>query len=264
MKAYSLRSVQNSHTWRLAILVAGVLAALHPTRLRSQPTPPVPPSNIIFRTMQICYSTNGCGAAFTIDVDKKQYLITARHIVDGIRSNDLVSIKALEEWKPIRVIPLTVPTNADVAVLIPPHQLTVSFPLRAGFVECGLGQDVFFLGYPYGLSVPMESFTGAFIKKGVLSSFVPIGQSGEKIIYLDGHNNPGFSGGPIVFRTLNGPNEWRVAGVVSGYLWVSNMLVSATATNSFVQENTGIVTGYSIEAALSAIRDNPIGVPVTQ
>ena len=62
------------------------------------------------------------------------------------------------------------------------------------------GQDVYFLGFPYGLHGDMSALSNdlpfPFVKKGIISLFH---NDGVNRIYLDGHNNPGFSGGPVVF-----------------------------------------------------------------
>jgi len=54
-----------------------------------------------------------------------------------------------------------------------------------------------------------------FIKSGILSA-LDIRNENAVTLYLDGHNNPGFSGGPIVFLS-NTTRRFHVAGVVSGF-----------------------------------------------
>ena len=44
-------------------------------------------SNVIHRTFHIRYR-NGTGTAFAIDRDGRQYLITARHLVEGVAAGD--------------------------------------------------------------------------------------------------------------------------------------------------------------------------------
>ena len=107
----------------------------------------------------------------------------------------------------------------------------------------------------------MQNFTAAFIKKGILSSEIT-NPNGIRTIFLDGHNNPGFSGGPIVFKRPDSP-EWNIGGVVSGYVWKANQVISVTDTNSFIKENNGIVIGEDIDSAIKAIKANPVGPLVT-
>ena len=62
-------------------------------------------------------------------------------------------------------------------------------PLFPGHKGLVWGHDVFPLGYPYGGT----GGPAAFIKKAIVSA-----ENGTEI-FLDGHNNKGFSDGPIVY-----------------------------------------------------------------
>jgi len=79
-----------------------------------------------------------------------------------------------------------------------------------------------FLGFPYGLRSSIKGANGpyplAIIKRGTISGSVPLDPSKKaNEILLDGYNNPGFSGGPIVYRDLNQSSVvMNVIGVVSG------------------------------------------------
>ena len=78
-------------------------------------------------------------------------------------------------------------------------------------------QQAFFLGFPYGIGDRFLKETGhpvAFVKRVTVSTLF------GKPYLLDGHNNPGFSGGPVVFCPP-GRKEFQVAAVVSGYRWAS-------------------------------------------
>jgi hypothetical protein len=122
------------------------------------------------------------------------------------------------------------------------------------------GQDSYFLGFPYGLtgkSIFTEAgFPMPFVKKGVISYF-------EKgLLYLDGHNNPGFSGGPVVFGSP-GNAVTNIAGVISGYKSTFNpVLIDKKPTEYSFQENTGIIIVYPIENAIDIIDANPIGFQI--
>jgi hypothetical protein len=128
-----------------------------------------------------------------------------------------------------------------------------------------LGQDMYFLGFPYGLSMPMgvenSEFPFPLIKRGCLSALSSLGPNGPVVMFLDGHNNPGFSGGPVLFaKGGQGPAN-QVAGVISGYLseW-KTVIVNGQTTPAQTQENSGIVQVVAITHALDLIRANPIGV----
>ena len=90
-----------------------------------------------------------------------------------------------------------------------PHPLSTS---DAGII---FGQDVCFLGFPYCLHTELgevnRNFPLPFIKKSTFSA------SDDKwnVLYLDGDNNPGFSGGPVVFLQQQKPSKKSsVAGVI--------------------------------------------------
>lgn len=48
-------------------------------------------TNVLQRTFRIKYGEN-TGTCFTIDVDDRQYIATARHVVDGIQRKDTIEI----------------------------------------------------------------------------------------------------------------------------------------------------------------------------
>lgn len=123
------------------------------------------------------------------------------------------------------------------------------------------------------------------MKKVLISAMTYDGDA--HVIYLDGHNNPGFSGAPVVYRDLNRSTvEFRVAAVVSGYRHdhdptyrlqelkpgeeravPRNRLVGGPPgkwfrlmdTDLVARSNTGIVMTYDIQHALDLIRQHPLG-----
>lgn len=114
------------------------------------------------------------------------------------------------------------------------------------------GQDLYFLGFPYGMSSDIGELNGnfplPFVRKGILS-ILHFNQPGRPFI-IDGHNNPGFSGGPVVFKR---GNDFQVAGVIHGYnpeyRMENGQLTPIENTNS------GMVIAYSISNALDLIRE---------
>ena len=64
-----------------------------------------------------------------------------------------------------------------------------------------LGQQVWFLGYPFGdigLAGRFQDQLIPFIKRGTISA-INHDDPNAVIVYIDGFNNPGFSGGPILY-----------------------------------------------------------------
>src|ERR1022692_1371919 len=118
-----------------------------------------------------------------------------------------------------------------------------------------VGQQVWFLGYPFGdtaLTTRMENQILPFIKRGTISAI-----NGSKpdaiILYIDGFNNPGFSGGPIVYWAF-GSHTYRILGVVQGYkVENAKMMVNGQPADTQVLVNSGILIGYSIAHAIQAI-----------
>ena len=88
-------------------------------------------TNVIQRTFHIRFG-DSTGTAFTMDSDSKQYLVTARHVVEGITSGETLTILHERQWKKISVNVIGVGEGEqDVAVLATSMQLSPTFPLEA-------------------------------------------------------------------------------------------------------------------------------------
>lgn len=220
-------------------------------------------ANILSRVLAL-RSGSLQGSGFTIEVEGRQYIVTAKHMVPGTNQLADVSIYRSEKWGQLSMRVLR-SEEADVAVLVPPFVVTPSLPLVYGSEGTMLSQEVFFLGFPDMLSsdVPADLNNGfpiPFIKRGTLSAWYR-GKSKYATILVDGINNPGFSGGPLV--VANGQNkELRVLGVVIGYktdrVGVMNKNLD-TGLESLA--NSGIIICYDIQYALDEIKkqqDGPI------
>lgn len=217
---------------------------------------------------------NASGTCFVVDVDNRQYLITARHVISQTPFDGKLEIFSKGSWHSIKAH-LILPRNeeTDVAALAPENIIMskVEFPLGAAGVV--LGQKVYFLGYPFGLasrSRQRDDFI-PFVKAGILSAIDGRDKSGI-VVYVDGHNNPGFSGGPVIFSNLNHGNTLQIASVISGYRNQPSQVFekeipvtdqptpeSKTQKLQFVQENSGIVISFSLDPLLEAIKERPIG-----
>lgn len=60
--------------------------------------------------------------------------------------------------------------------------------------DFGIGERVIFLGYPLGIKTIADSLTAPLVKGALVSGII----KSSDIILLDGHNNRGFSGGPVI------------------------------------------------------------------
>jgi len=69
---------------------------------------------------------------------------------------------------------------------------------------------------------------------------------------LDGHNNSGFSGGPIYYISNQ---EICVRGVISGYRFKQSHLYDKNNNELefFIKENSGIIRFYSIKYVLEIL-----------
>ena len=134
--------------------------------------------------------------------------------------------------------------------------------------ELYLSQDAYFLGFPYGIHADVGELNANFpiplVKKACVS-MLSLAQGTEKYILLDGHNNPGFSGGPVIYSVGGNPRDVRVAAVISGYRFEWDQVYEGESqTPLSFKYNTGIIVAYSIDHATELIQANPIGARVDE
>ena len=216
-------------------------------------------ANFIHRTYRIrCGDSIGTG--FTMDIDGKQYLVTARHVLARLSQESEIYIFGNNQWIPLQIqLVGHAPDTIDISVLAPERRLTPpDLPVNASSDGVMYGQEVYFLGFPYhflGIIIfTDEGFPLPFVKRAILSCF------DGNVFLLDGHNNPGFSGGPIIFGRPGNPPT-NIAAVISGYKFVQEPIFDGQAQTELTYEyNTGIIVSYKIEHALYLIRANPVGI----
>jgi hypothetical protein len=251
-------------------------------------------SNVLKRVVRIVIGQSS-GTAFTLDVDARHYLVTAKHVVATIKEAE-ATIKVCGDGGQCVDTPVTVLRCADpidIAVLVPRKLLTATFTLPADSAGMVLGQDVFFVGFPYA-DPALNTITPAlenigFVRKAVWSAQQR--KDNAITMYFDGRNNAGFSGSPIVFLEQGKPGyDFKVAGVVSGYRTDFTDVVTPTPilenqvtdedralnrvmrisdgtlrklvpTGQVVPGNTGIVIGYDIKHAVDLIRSTSVKGP---
>jgi trypsin-like peptidase len=251
-------------------------------------------SNVLKRVVHIIVG-QASGTAFSLDVDGRHYLITAKHVVATVKDAES-TIQVCGDGGQCVDTPVSVLRCADpidIAVLVPRKLLTANFVLPADSAGMVLGQDVYFVGFPYS-DPALNTITPAlenigFVRKAVWSAQQ---RKGNAItMYFDGRNNAGFSGSPIVFLEQGKPGyDFKVAGVVSGYRTDYTEVVTPTPileaqvtdedralnrvvkisdgtlrklvpTGKVVPGNTGIVIGYDIKHAVDLIRSANVKGP---
>jgi hypothetical protein len=161
---------------------------------------------------------------------------------------------------PVGLTPLTVlDSEADVAVFRLDQSITPpNLPLAAGMKDLVFGQDAYFLGFPYGLTFDLGGEDFPIVKRCIVSA-TNRSFRGRNILLLDGWNNPGFSGGPVVFRpalSARGLQEpMKVAGIVTAYanhpesVKVNGQIIAGAE----VMLNSGIIIAEDIARATDAI-----------
>ena len=226
---------------------------------------------VIQRTFHISHRV-GTGTAFAVDREGRQYLVTARHVVDGITGSDTVAVFHESQWKNIIVDVVGIGKgDVDVAVLSCPVRLAPPSPLEPSAGGLGWGQTAYFLGFPFGWDGGAEhinrDFPIPFVKAGIVSAIVP---AIPTRIYIDGHVNKGFSGGPVVFVPIGQPqNKIQVAGIVANYPTpLQEPIVDKSGNpivndhgepSAFFRENPGFVVAMDIRHAIDLIDANPVG-----
>nr|WP_312969446.1 serine protease [Brucella intermedia] len=226
----------------------------------------------VFRRIFFVRYGNSTATAFTIDENGLQYLITAKHVCPDIKDGDTLQFYRGGSWHDwsVKVVGMGsgVDLGTDIAVLALDHQVSPSFSMPATSANLVWGQEVFFLGYPYGLHTTLDVNNGyplPLIKRALMSGSTEQHGAPETFL-LDGHNNTGFSGGPVVFRPFNQVNgDFCVMGVVSAYITENTSVTFQGKVTELVSPaNTGIIICPSIKQVVDMISARPIGARITE
>lgn len=242
-----------------------------------------PTINVLYRVTMV-ESRFDRGSIFSVDVDHREYWITAKHILTGAKhppfgsvSEKSVSLRVLnprgqaEQWLPESFSVLDPGKDIDIVVLASAQPiLPTSAPDSVATDAVGLmiGSECEFLGFPYGTGWlanrgKQGQFWTAFAKHCTVSGSI---SDEPKLWILDGINNEGFSGGPVIFRA---GSEQKIFAVVSGYYAEPTDVIPSAARKSAPKQkaatrmkvnlNSGFIYAYDIAAAIKAIQRSPIG-----
>ncbi|MDQ1473750.1 MAG: hypothetical protein QOJ99_5230 [Bryobacterales bacterium] len=241
--------------------------------LRAQPT-----YNALSRTWRV-QSPYGTGTIFSIDVDGREYWVTAAHILTGAKgkpygriTDKTVELQLLNpggagvQWLPVKFSVLQPPNDVDIVVLVPTALLldgsnNTSPPATSDGLL--FGGPCEFMGYALGggwrAKMGGGSFWMPFIKHCTISGT----DSESRMWILDGINNPGFSGGPVFLGT---GNDLKFAAVISGYYLEPTEVMKGNAAQlalnvpkDFVNVNSGFIIAYDISHAVDLVKKNPLG-----
>jgi hypothetical protein len=253
----------------VAVLVFLVLT----TSAVSQPT-----TNMLARVLMV--QSVERGTIFMLDVDQREYWITAKHILTGAKhppygviDKKTVSLRILnpggqnEDWLDETFSVIDPEKDIDIVVLAPSESL-LKVPMAtipASSEGILLGGECEFLGFAFGTAWRGVYAGGGtswtpFVKRCTVAA---LGVVPDKVWILDGINNGGFSGGPVFFGT---GNQLKILGVVSGYktepadvLPKNPTVGNQVAPTEKVDVNTGFFLAYDISYAVDAIHKTPIG-----
>ena len=209
---------------------------------------------------------HSCGTTFSLDYKNVQYLITAKHIFKELNYPKEYTIQVLLDngYQDIKVEIFYHTTNAvDIAVMKPiPRQIHTPI-FNNKFDDAGItwGQDVFFLGFPsfhthkkelvqYNdnlAKLPDRNIPAPFIKKACLSGMITL-EGDSKWLLLDGHNNTGFSGGPVCFKPFDS-ESMKICGVVTSFMPEYNRIYDnfGNEMQLYSRENSGIIHACHIK-----------------
>jgi S1-C subfamily serine protease len=209
------------------------------------------------------YST---GTGFFVGSKGLPYLVTAKHVLGGTQDHEkkIIWIKAETSWVVLSV-EVNYSPNSDVAVLkVLDPVPTVKFKgLELCRNQLTLGEPGIFLGFPYGMYTdpfakkpdsdhPFKGRIVPFVKHAYLSGSIPSSDDSPLggMMVLDGLNNEGFSGGPVLFH--DDSVGLCVAGVVSSYRYMNAHVYDkdSNETENSVRANTGLMyASYSGQIA---------------
>lgn len=204
----------------------------------------------------------GPGTAFTMECNHSQFLVTAKHMFGKLGFPKEGMIRLLTnagEYTTYEVdIKYPADPKVDIAVMkCKDHrQISQAYPNRNTSSELAFGQDAFFLGFPYEYDELLVSFPDSkrpvpFIKKACFSGRF---NDGHSCMVFDGHNNEGFSGGPVCYKSIGTPDgTMAIAAVISGYRYEKQFVFNENGrrTGSYVESNTGIIFAYDIREAVN-------------
>lgn len=244
-----------------------------------------PTTNIITRVLMV-ESQYDRGTIFSLDVEGREYWITAKHILTGAKHPPYGSFKSKtaklrildpagpnEHWLTEDFSVLDPGVDIDIVVLATAVPiLTNPLPSVSADSAVMLGGACEFLGFPHGSgwSAHFNDATQSwwpYVKHCTVSD---LPSPEQRFWVLDGINNQGFSGGPVIYGT--GP-ALKVFAVVSGFITESADVMSppppanappksphsADQSEETVSLNSGFIIAFDISGALDVIHKNPIG-----
>jgi hypothetical protein len=225
------------------------------------------PTEMLERTWFIKVGSEA-GTAFLLDHQDRIYLVTAKHVVAGVPAiGATIQVWQSNQWKNYETVKTLYPPSprADIAVFETNEKIPHPYSIQPAEGSAGgvtFGQRDWFLGFPFGLGTQFGKkatipLTGRipFIKGGTMSA-IDARDPEAVILYIDGFNNPGFSGGPIIYWDFS-QHKYKILGVVEAYREeAANVQIKGKNVPTPILVNSGILLGYTIQPAIEAIERN--------
>lgn len=224
-------------------LISAILLFVFPASPFSQPV------SATIETMASTFNFNGDtlggGTCFMINKDDDQYFVTAAHLFKAShQSGDVVPIEILIQNQ-LETFDARVyfhpNKNVDVAIMKLAKKITQGSGISLDSTFLYPGVQVLFYGFPLsnmgtvamGIKLPL-------VKNAIISGQVKF--AGVDVILLDGHNNHGFSGGPVLAYDTS-KKTMCIVGVISSYFFEPRN-VQYKGDRLSVDENSGIILCY--------------------
>ena len=219
-------------------------------------------TNVLHRVFWVTHQGKPAGTGFAVDVDGKQYLVTAQHVARDCRYQPDIRIRQGPHWSNVNLTWTTVGEDAEADVAV----LAAASPLCPSELSVTLGQGNLIygtIGYALGFPSSLAPSDVGWLPEGR-----PIPVPALAVMYFSqegdtaccsGYITNGYSGGPIVFPTGNA-NEWTFAGICTGFPTLRRPIDMEGAPVEFKAfEPTGLISMAKTQVAEKIIRDNPVG-----
>ncbi len=196
------------------------------------------------------------GSCFTIISGEKAYFITAKHVINNLKTKDGIEMYLDQRWEKFYLEILSHHPTADISVF----EIDVNFNLpglRTSAQKITQGQEVYFLGFPDHFQAKKDNKLAAnnplpIIKKATISCIIR--DNNGHYLLLEGYNNSGFSGGPVVFQDP-GDQELKVAAIISGHKPSNETTFPRGKLYPLsINDKTGTILAYSVENAIELIK----------
>jgi hypothetical protein len=217
-------------------------------------------SNIFHRVIHLAHGDHTATGTM-LHVEGREYLATSRHFAQLV--SDSLEIYHNDRWLSVRSTLIGHCSEADISVLALPIAI-IAKELTVTMTTNGMlyGEDVYFLGFPFGLSSKgveaTSNFPIPFVKRAIVSNFSDPEYGAD--FWLDGYNNVGFSGGPIISTPLGDPSNCILRGFICSYhTHPEDIEGPSGGAPSIYNANSGLIIAAKVERALDLIAANPCG-----